>query len=85
MLQKTCSQVAPHRSDETIMSFLCLQDLKHKILVKGQKDHLVERYSSDCSSSDDEAGCSEGKPSVKKQDRKVTNPPLPENAIYEEI
>lgn len=60
------------------MCLLCLQDLKYKILVKGRKDHLAERCSSDCSSSDEEVGCSEGKPSVKKQDRKVTNSAVPE-------
>lgn len=51
---------------------LRLQDLKYKILVKGQKDQSAERCS-DCSSSDEEAGCSEGKLSIKKQDRKVTS------------
>uniref|UniRef100_A0A674N1P9 Phosphoinositide phospholipase C n=1 Tax=Takifugu rubripes TaxID=31033 RepID=A0A674N1P9_TAKRU len=62
------------------------EDLKHKILVKGQKDHLVERCSSDWSSSDEEAGCSEGKPSVKKQDRKPgvskLSPELSELVVY---
>lgn len=54
-----------------------LQDLKYKILVKGQKEHQAERCSSDCSSSDEEAGCSEGKPSLKKEERKVSSSALP--------
>lgn len=59
--------------------FLFLQELKYKILIKGQKDPLVERCSSD--SSDEEASCSQGKPSVKKQDRKVTTSPAPASAL----
>lgn len=42
--------------------------------MKGHKDQLAERCSPDCSSSDEEAGSSEGKPSVRKQDRKVPAP-----------
>ncbi|XP_040885273.1 1-phosphatidylinositol 4,5-bisphosphate phosphodiesterase delta-3-A-like [Toxotes jaculatrix] len=65
------------------------EDLKGKILVKGKKDRVVEECSSslsDLSSSDEEAGRTEGKPPLRKEDKKPSvsklSPELSELVVY---
>lgn len=57
-----------------VLCLLLMQDLKYKILVKGKKEHVAQKCSSsssDLSSSEEEAGCAEVKPSGKKECKKV--------------
>lgn len=57
-----------------VLCLLYMQDLKYKILVKGKKERVAQECSSsssDFSSSEEEAGCAEVKPSGKKECKKV--------------
>lgn len=62
------------------MCWLCAQDLKGKILVKGKKEGTAEKpssSSSDLSSSDEEAGGAEGQTGRRPEDETVGTPPPP--------